>query len=125
MIVGDNGMAGVTVRTADLLEVLKKNREGHREIFLDAQKGYREDIIKELDQMLADARAGKSLRRSVSLVEPKDHTKDYDRIIRMLEMCTKDEVFISDSEFMQYVQDDWGWKSDFVGTVSNYTGRGR
>jgi hypothetical protein len=125
MMMGEdaNGMAGVTVKKAELLDALLRNRSEHRALFLEAQNGYREDAIRELDAMLAEARSGKAIRRAVALVEPKDHTRDYDRVIKMLEMCTKDEVFIDESEFAQYVQDDWGWKNDFVGTASNYTNR--
>jgi len=122
-MMSNDGMAGVTVKKDELLTVLKKNRDEHRNIFLDAQKGYREDAIKELDRMLAEARDGKAIRRQIVLVEPQDHTKDYDRVIRMLEMCTKDEIFISESEFAQYVQDDWGWKQQFTASTSGYTGR--
>ena len=121
----DNGMTGVTVKKDELLTALKKNREEHRTTFLDAQKGYREDVIKELDQMLKDAREGKNIRRSVALIEPQDHTRDYDRAIRMLTMCVKEEIFITEQEFSQYVQDDWGWKAQFVGSTERYTNRGR
>lgn len=127
MLIGgyeDSG-AGVTVKKDELLAALRTNRDAHRSLFLDAQTGYREDIIKELDVMLADARNGKKIRRAVSLVEPQDHTSDYDRVIKMLEMCTKDEIFVSEREFSQFVQDDWGWKAEFVGTTSNYSGRAR
>jgi hypothetical protein len=123
MMIGDNGMSGVTVKKDELLTEIKKNRDAHRDLFIEAQKGYRDDVIKELDAMLSDARAGKSIRRAVQLVEPQDHTKDYDRVIKMLEMCTEEKVFISDSEFAQYVQDDWGWKQQFVASTSNYTNR--
>jgi hypothetical protein len=127
MMIGHNGgmESGVTVKKSELLNELTKNRASHRETFIDAQKGYRVDVIAELDAMLADARSGKEIRRGISLVEPRDHTKDYDRAIRMLEMCTKDEVFISDSEFAQYVMDDWGWKRDFIQSTAQYTGKSR
>jgi len=119
----ENGMTGITAKKSDLLKELKKNRSAHRKLFLDAQQGYRTDVIKELDMMLKEARDGKTIRRSVSLVEPQDHTKDYDRIIRMLEMSTKSTIFISEQEFCQYVQDDWGWKAQFISQTSNYSNR--
>lgn len=117
----DNENSGVTVSKAKLLEVLRKNREEHRGAFLAAQKGYREDVIKELDRMLADAREGRNIRVAVGLDAPQDHTKDYDRAIRMLEMCIPEEVFVTEREFDQYVQDEWGWKAQFVGTNAKYS----
>lgn len=117
----DNGMMGVTVKKDELLTALRGNREAHRKLFLEAQEGYREAVIIELDKMLKDAREGRHITRSISLVEPHDHTKEYNCAIRMLEMCVHDTVFISDAEFMQFVQDDWGWKNQFVAQTANYT----
>jgi hypothetical protein len=68
------------------------NRDSHRHLFLKAQEGYRKLVIEELDRMLADAKAGRPIRRSISLTEPSDHTKDYDRVIAMLEMSVDDTV---------------------------------
>ena len=121
----ENGMSGVTVKKEELLSALKKNREAHRTLFLEAQEGYREAAIKELDAMLKEARDNKPIRRSVTLIEPHDHTRDYDRAIRMLSMSVSETIFVSESEFAQYVEDDWGWKEAFVGTAMGYSKRGR
>ena len=118
-----DGRSGITVKKDELLSQLRENRSKHYEIFVEAQKGYREDIIKELDAMLHEARSGKSIRRAVALIEPQDHTRDYDRIIRMLEMSVTNTVFINEQEFAQYVQDDWGWKRAFTESASNYLNR--
>jgi hypothetical protein len=122
MIDGHNG-TGVTIKKVDLLGVLKKNRDAHRGVFIEAQKGFREEAIRLLDSHLQDAREGRRILLEISIPEPQDHTKDYDRAIRMLEMCTKEEIFISEHEFSCYVEDDWGWKEQFVGVTNNYTGR--
>jgi hypothetical protein len=119
----DNGLSVITVKKPDLLEHLRTNREQHRGVFLEALEGFRVQFIKELDSMLADAKAGRDYRRVVNLVEPQDHTRDYDRVIRMLEMSISDQVKISEAEFAQYVLDDWGWKGQFLATSSNYTGK--
>lgn len=116
-----NGLNVIVVKKSDLLGALKKNRDVHRSIFLEAQVGYREAVIKELDSMLADARSGRAYRKVVRLEEPQDHTRDYDRIVKMLEMSIADDVPISETEFAQYVLDDWGWKDQFIGTASSYT----
>ncbi len=116
----ENGKSGVTVKKTELLKAMRKNRSTHTATFLQAQKGYREAIIRELDVMLAEARGGKRIRRSVSLIEPEDHSKDYDRVIRMLEMSVQATIFISDHEFGCYVQDDWGWKESFTNSTQGY-----
>jgi hypothetical protein len=103
-------MQTVKVKRISLLEKLQSNRKTHRDIFLKAQEGYRKRVIQELGQMLAEARAGKSIRRAISLPEPQDHTADYDRVIAMLEMSVEDEIEIAAHEFDMYVMDNWAWK---------------
>ncbi len=103
-------MNAIKVSKAALLETLRKNRDKHRQIFLEAQAGYRTAVIAELDNMLAEAKAGKKIRRSVTLTEPMDQTKDYDRAIAMLEMSVEAEVSLEEHDFQQYVLDEWTWK---------------
>jgi hypothetical protein len=45
---------------------VRANREAHRNLFLKAQEGYRKLVIEELERMLADARAGRRISRSIN-----------------------------------------------------------
>ncbi len=110
----------MTFSVEKLRGLIQKNRDGHREFFLKAQQGYREDFIKELERMLEEARNGKRYTRAVALVEPMDMTKEYDRILKMLEMTTQETIELSSTEFAQYVLDDWGWKEQVTLTNSRY-----
>jgi hypothetical protein len=111
----------VKVNRNELLDVVRKNREQHRKIFEEAIEGYRSAAIKELDAMLNEAKAGKRIRRTVSLVEPVDQTREYNKVIRMLEMSTEDVIELQEHEFSQYVLDDWGWKGQFLASNSAYS----
>jgi hypothetical protein len=110
----------VLVDKTELLGVLRANRARHRDAFLKAQQGFRERAIAELDRSLADARAGNDVRLVVRLPEPQDHTEDYDREIRMLEMHQEPTVRIRASLFDQIVMDRWGWTAAFNATNSAY-----
>lgn len=70
--------------------------------------------------MLSDARSSKPIRRSISLPEPIDRTKDYDRVIAMLEMSVEDEVELEEHDFDRYVLDNWEWKDLAYSTNSQY-----
>lgn len=118
---GGAGGGRVTVKKDKLLEIMKKNRETHRAFFLKAQEGYRVMVIEELDRMLKDARNGKRIRQHVELDEPVEHTKDYDRVISMMEMSIADEITVSENQFSQYVLDEWGWSHQFTTTNSKYS----
>jgi hypothetical protein len=119
-----NGEKAIRVNRDELLEALRKNRAAHREMFERAAVGYRKRAIEELDASLQDAKAGKKIRRSIGLVEPMDQTKDYDRVIRMLEMTVDQIVTIGAQEFQQYVMDDWSWKEQFTTSNAAYLGNG-
>lgn len=122
-MLNDFGDSKVTVKKEQLLATLKGNLENHRKAFLEAQSGYREEVINQLDQQLKLARDHKqfNLLAFVSLTAPQDHTKDYQRVIRMLEMSVADEISITEQQFSQFVLDDWGWKRDFVATSMRYS----
>ena len=114
-------MDKIKVKKSELLDVLRSNRARHREIFLDAQEEYRKAAIAELDNMLTEARAGKKIRRSVTLVEPIDQTRDYDQAIRMLEMDTQDIIELTSELFRCYVMDEWRWMNQFLAVNSTYS----
>ena len=114
-------MKEVTVNKKELLDRVQLNRKDHRDLFLEAQKGYRKAVIKELDEMLKDARDGSPIRVQVQLVEPQDHTDDYDRIIDMLEMSTDEKIVLNSREFENYVRDSWDWTAFAAMTNSSYT----
>lgn len=111
----------IKVDKQQLIAILVNNRAKHEAIFLEAQAEYREKVIAELDQMLADARDGKKIRRSVTLVEPMNQTKDYDRVIGMLGLSIEPTVELAEHEYAQYVLDDWDWKSRFVASNMSYS----
>src|SRR5207244_12882206 len=95
------------VKREELLTKVRSNRDAHRELFLKAQEGYRKLIIEELERMLADAREGRAIQRSVTLTEPSNHVKDYDRVITMLEMSVDETITLEAQDFDRYVMDNW------------------
>jgi hypothetical protein len=99
-------MNEVKVETAALLEVLKKNRAEHTQLYQDAVEGYKVDTEKKLQSAIEKVGKGQLLA-SIKLNVPKDHTKDYDRVIRMLEMSVEKELTLRSHEFEQYVLDEW------------------
>ena len=113
-------MNAVKVKRQELLTKVRANREAHRSLFLKAQEGYRKLVIEELDKMLADARAGRRISRSINLAEPTDHTSDYERVIMMLEMSVDDTIVLDASEFDQYVRDVWTWSYQTTPMLMSY-----
>lgn len=114
-------MQKVMVKKPELVAAVEKNRAGHRKIFEEALDGYKAKQVELLEAQLKRLRAGKRLTMSYYLPVPEDHTKDYDRVLRMLEMSLLDVVEISQEDFAKYVMDDWEWRRQFLASNSAYS----
>lgn len=114
-------MNKITVRKAELVSVLTENRNNHRAVVEDAWTGYRKEAINTLEAQLDRARKGLKRNLYISLACPSDHTEDYDRALQMLKMDVSDEVTLTEAEFANYVQDNWGWSGQWATTNASYT----
>ena len=110
-------MKKVTVKQDELLGILRENRETHKTDYEDAYKGYLETCGEKLMELLEEFKAGE--REIVQWTEfpPQSQVKDYDRVIRMLELSVDSEIELAADEFANFVQDDWHWKDNW--TISN------
>jgi hypothetical protein len=102
----------IRMSKSKLLETLRKNRAAHRTIFEEALKGFKQRYNDLWERCLADARAAGKL--TAGPIPPKDHTEDYDRIIKILELDNCQEVELSEVDVQRYFMDDWAWKRDFL-----------
>lgn len=113
-------MHEVTVKRLKLLDAIRKNRKGHRAEFEKAIVGYRKAAISEIEAMLSDAKNNIRIARRLTLIEPEDHTADYDRVIMMLEMSIEPNIRLSSDVFRQYVMDEWAWMNQFKTSTASY-----
>lgn len=114
-------MEKVTVKKDDILEILRANRDKHREVFAEAVEGYKQEAISQLHSHLNAVRNGKLDTVFVQLTPPTNQTKEYDRAIRMIEMDQSDTVVLSEKDFQCYVMDDWSWKRRWLEANSTYS----
>ena len=114
------GEITIEVDKNDLLDRLRENRANHRQLFERAWEGYCKLAHEELEKMLAEIRQRKPIARFLSHTPPDDHTDDYDDVIEMLEMDLGEKVTLSQSQFRQYVKDDWGWQDQWITSNTAY-----
>lgn len=114
-------MTEVRLSKEDVLVALSNNRDSHREKFIEAMEGYKEEAIKTLEKHISQIKENDPQRIVLTLPLPEDHTDDYDRAIDMLQWSLDDEVVLNNREFQTYIQDDWGWKQEFESTYAMYT----
>jgi hypothetical protein len=114
------GLETVRVSKTKLLEKVKANREEHRATFEEAIAGWRDEIVRRVEEILRDAKAGRDVPLHIGVVRPEDHTSDYDSVISLLEMSEDDELELTYQQFNQYANDNWGWQHQFLATASTY-----
>lgn len=110
----------ISVEKEKLKATLEKNRTTHVQEYKEAIQDHRKALVKHFEEQLVLAKEGKEVYRLVPFEEPESHEDDYTRVITMLEYCTKNEVYISESEFTHFVMDKWQWKSHFAASNAVY-----
>lgn len=123
-------MREVKCKKAELLDIVKANRETHIAEYAEAVEGYKdqakaaiEKAMTRLKARIDDLEGGEVLALhhvSFDLVVPENHARDYDQVIKMLEMSVDEQLTIRSDEFACYVMDDWGWKEDWSNTTRMY-----
>lgn len=114
-------MKAIRVSKAELLKTLQTNRDNHRKIFEEALEGFRKAVVRELERRLEIAKANKRVDLYIQLTQPVDQTKDYDRVIGMLNLSLDTEIELSETDYSCYVLDDWTWKKNFLTSNAFYS----
>ncbi|HLP82099.1 MAG TPA: hypothetical protein VK141_08975, partial [Nitrosomonas sp.] len=109
-------MRTVKIERTKLLKEVIKNRANHKKEYDEAMQGYRELVIEALSEKLEDAKKHEDITHYIDLDRPENHLREYDRVIRMLEMSVDKVIELQANEFAQYVTDEWSWKESFVTT---------
>lgn len=125
-------MKEVKMSTPALLAAVRKNREAHAAELKLAKEGYKIAVLQALINRIK-AIEEFDMEPSVffhtqgaygpepSLQPPQDHTKDYDRVVTMLEMSIEPETTLDAAEFNQYVMDEWTWSGVTKMLNASYT----
>lgn len=113
-------MENITVEKKQLIAIVQGNRDNHRAKFEAAYGNFKVEVEKQLRKRLEQVHAGKVPNLTFALPVPMDHTKDYDRVLRMLELSVDDQIVLSEYDSKMYVMDEWDWSSQFAATTANY-----
>jgi len=121
-LINDFGDSKITIKKSDLLEALRTNSKKHAADYKEAYAGYTVEFVKDAEKLLKQAKEGNYSKTSINHVPPTDHSSDYARVIRMMELCTAEEITVTESQFSQYVLDEWNWQAAFNATKMLYLG---
>lgn len=114
-------MKDVKVKKGELGKIIQENRDAHEAIFDEAVEGYREKVVGLLEDHLKRVKKGKMEECRIYLPVPENHTHDYDRVLKMLDMSVDEIITIDHVTFGQYVMDEWSWKAEFLRSNSAYS----
>jgi len=98
----------------NLLKVLQENLVKHRIEFERAQSDYWEALEVYHENRLTSAKKKQNGAGLPEPVQPESHEKEYQKVIRQLELSVDDKVSLNDQQFQTYVMDDWYWKNTFA-----------
>lgn len=77
-------------------------------------------MIDVLGQRIDEARRGKLPTLLFNLPMPMNQTAAYERVIGMLEMTVDEVIELEESDYQQYVLDQWGWSAATTATNAFY-----
>lgn len=119
-------MKSVKVKKEELLKVIRENLKKHQEAFAAAWAEFVKDykdlagkMIEKIDQ--ANPQSKPSM--AISLLVPEDHSADYERVIKMLEMSVDEEVRLEQHEASSYLMDEWQWKERWAENTMSYASK--
>jgi hypothetical protein len=131
----------ITANVDEVLEALRNNLAEHKKIVAEAKDGYKEACKKalvkarsDLSKRLKALEAGEPVNmRGISFHEapPQDHSKQFDTIIKMLELHknshvpTKEDpvatIDLKAVDVQQFVLNNWDWSDQFLVANAAYS----
>lgn len=149
----DQNQRSVQVKREELIKTLEKNKEQHVKNYELAKAGYREVLLKKIEEAFGNAMTSlkshyeSSKHRIQNLTDdqlqkqndyltlvnavqvemkvPRCYAKEYDIAIDIAKWDVRDVLELSSAEFQCFVRDVWEWSDDFQTTSAMYVGQGR
>ena len=116
-------MRDVKIDKAELLNIVRANKEKHIKEFNESVEDYKAAALKVAEDNLALAQSGevdKIAKIKGMPQKPVSYEDSYTRAIRMLELSVDSIIEIEEHIFNQLVLDEWTWKQNFVASGALY-----
>lgn len=104
----------------ELLKILRENRSKHQKVYEKALEGFQDDAKRQLESELDRIKRGDYKSVVVRMTAPQNHTRDYDRAIRMVQLHRDNTIRLSEQDAARYIEDDWGWKQEWLQNSTQY-----
>jgi hypothetical protein len=115
-------MNSVKVKKSELLTTLKLNLKHHQidveEALILRHTETREYFESKLDSLTKNP--DYQIKERITFPIPEDNSKEYEKVIRMVEMTQDDIIELDESQFDMLVMDNWGFKNTLIQTSAFY-----
>lgn len=113
-------MKSVKVSKTNLLKSLLENARNHERNVIELRDERGNQIVSWMEVSLDNLAVRGIAPKMKHFPEVPDHSSDYQRAIKMVELSEDDVIELSASEFDQYVMDNWSFKHDLFSTSQFY-----
>src|ERR1700760_1497557 len=103
-----------------LIQIVKANQAKHQEQFTKAHESYKKQVLEWFEKQQEALKNDKHFTTYLNLPEPKNQSRDYNRVLSMLENSVDTEIMLNENDYRQYIQDIWSWTNAFKTTASAY-----
>ena len=115
------GQQTVHVRTETLISHLKDNKVKHVAEYNAAVEGFKDEMVRVLQEELKKAKQGELKMLSLTLYAPTSHETEYQEAIDMLEFSVDETIQLDTQSFKAYFKDEWDWTGHFKSMVTAYS----
>lgn len=115
-------MKGVRIKKQELAEIVAKNRETHIREYNEGMAAFKTLFLEKVESVRTAAEADEfNAGELIRLQKPASHEKDYDRVLRMLELEVEETAMLDEEAFRNLVMDEWEWKERFTAANKLYS----
>lgn len=112
----------ITVAKALAVETLNKHYEAHKEEYAKQLEGWQEKMKEYATKLRSWAVEGGDNGRPIQPQKPEKFDKEYRRLLDMLEVHNKIDLYLEDHEFNQIFLDQFSWRGTFLQNSTLYSG---
>lgn len=118
-------MEKVRVQKEKLIKIIRFNRNRHEVAYKTAFENFKKEFKENLQKKLEEVdgyQIGQNIYACVNMQVPCTYLKDYDRILKMLQLSIDEVIELTEKEVQYYVLDEWNWKGSWATTIVSYQG---
>lgn len=111
----------IIMLTEEVLKLLYAHAKNHKLVFVKQMDGWKKDMedYSRLMVLWAHNELGNT-GRPEEPPKPVKYTKEYDRLIDMMEHHADEYIELDEEDYKNVIKDEFGWKAHFMANSTRY-----